>query len=296
MSISRRLWKSIEGALFAAGAVVVFGTLGLVLAALLPSLPGYESLIVYGGSMAPFLQNGDVAVIQPIRPEDLRVGDVVTYRSGTDRQSAVTHRITDIKAQDGVLAFETKGDANGNVDYWGVADDTVVGRVIYKVPFVGYLFHFGKGLPGRLLLVGLPAFLLVIETSRRKRPRPSLDDRLICKVDDQTERQEVIPEAILAKAPAVLANHPELLASSGGVAVHGKRVDQTGQRVSGTRGWIGPMPQYHGQWSTISEEDPWFIARHVGLHSRRSVFEPSKDHLKARCKQAVSGQAERVGI
>lgn len=252
MIIPRRLWKSIAGTLLAAGAVVVFGALGLVLAALLPSLPGYKSLIVYGGSMAPFLHIGDVAVIQPVSPEDVQIGDVVTYRGSTNPQALVTHRITNIKAQDGVLAFETKGDASPNVDYWSVTEDTVVGQVIYTVPFVGYLCHFGQGLPGRLLLVGLPALLLVIETSQRKRNHPSQNDRPIPKVDDPTEPQEVTSEVALADISAVL-------------------VDQTAQGVSGTGGWMGPLPDYHCQRPALSEHDLWFIARYLRRRSPGST-------------------------
>lgn len=251
MTILRRLWKSTQQGLLAAAAAVVFAALGLVLAALLPSLLGYEALIVYSGSMAPFLAIGDVAVIQPAKPQDLRVGDVVTYRSASNSRVLVTHRIIRIEAQEGILAFETKGDANPDVDYWSVAEDTVVGRVIYKVPYVGYIFDFAQTMSGRLLLVGIPALLLVIDTSRRKHTYPSLNDASPSKVDDQTQHQEVKPEASLADARVVLANQAELLASPGRVTAQAAVIDQMGQAVSSPT-WDHQGPLLNDSWRGYS--------------------------------------------
>lgn len=251
MTILRRLWKWIQRGLLAAAAVVVFAALGLMLAALLPSLLGYEALIVYSGSMAPFLGIGDVAVIQPARPQDLQVGDVVTYRSPANPRVLVTHRIIRIEAQEGMLAFETKGDANPDVDYWSVAEDTVVGQVIYKVPYVGYIFDFAQTMSGRLMLVGIPALLLVIDTSRRKHTYPSLNDTPPSKVDDQAQHQEVMSIGSLAEVQAVLANEPELLASSGGMTAQAAVIDQMGQAVSSPT-WDHQGPLLNDSWRGYS--------------------------------------------
>jgi len=251
MTILRRLWKSTQQGLLAAAAVVVFAALGLMLAALLPSLLGYEPLIVYSGSMAPFLAIGDVAIIQSAKPQDLRVGDVVTYRSASNSRVLVTHRIIRIEAQEGMLAFETKGDANPDVDYWSVAEDTVVGRVIYKVPYVGYIFDFAQTMSGRLMLVGIPALLLVIDTSHRKHTYPSLNDASPSKVDDQAQHQEVKPEASLADARVVLANQAELLASPGRVTAQAAVIEQIGQAVSSPT-WDHQGPLLNDSWRGYS--------------------------------------------
>ena len=269
-----RLWKSMERLLVAAGTIVVIAALGLVLAALVPSYVGYESLIVYGGSMAPFLRLGDVAVIQPASPEDLRVGDIVTYRSPTNPRALVTHRIMRIKTQDGALAFETKGDASPNVDYWSVSGDTVVGRVVYKVPFVGYVFDFAKGLPGRLFLLGLPALLLVIETSRRKHAHPPLDNRPISRVDEQPEHQQVIYQTVPANAPPVLAICQSSLTWPGGVPAQATPVDQVAQAISVS---TGDHQQPLGSESRGDHSPPISWLHPIELHP----IEEKPPHLRA---------------
>ncbi len=54
--------------------------------------------MVLSGSMAPALEVGDLAVIAPVAPEALRVGDVVSYHSASLDHPHVTHRLVAITA------------------------------------------------------------------------------------------------------------------------------------------------------------------------------------------------------
>jgi signal peptidase len=132
---------------------------GLVAAATLPVLFGYHSFIIYGGSMAPALRAGDVALTKPVAAEDVRVGDIIATRSNS-QASPVLHRVTAIEEEDGQRQFIIKGDRNDSADPEPVFLLGSGDRVVHRVPLAGYLIHFVRTLPGRLLFLILPSLLL----------------------------------------------------------------------------------------------------------------------------------------
>lgn len=90
---------------------------------------GITSLAVQSDSMAPTFNKGDLVFIDTtFDVEDLDEGDVITYleRDG-DLEYYNTHRIVEVHT-DGLLRFETKGDAapeGDNDPVWKTADDIV---------------------------------------------------------------------------------------------------------------------------------------------------------------------------
>ena len=81
----------------------------------------------HGGSMRPFLRDGDIVEIVPIPAARLRIGDIVAiHRSG---QTVLVHRV--VHTGDGARhhCIETQGDANGSSDGW-VESVQVIGKVI----------------------------------------------------------------------------------------------------------------------------------------------------------------------
>jgi signal peptidase I len=157
----------------AVAAACLIGLVAMVLAASVPSLFGNESFVVYSGSMEPTLGVGDLAVVAPVRSEDLRAGDVITYRSPDRLDVVVTHRLAAISADaGGHLSFQTKGDANNAVDMVAVNPSAVLGRLSYSIPKLGYVVDFAQRPMGRMVLIAIPALLLALDyllASSRKR-------------------------------------------------------------------------------------------------------------------------------
>jgi len=146
---------------------------GLLAAAGLPGLLGLRSLTVLSGSMRPTLGVGDVVVVERIDPREARVGDVVSFTDPEDPRRILTHRVRDLAVEGPSVAFVTKGDANTAPERWRVPVTGTIGRVVYRVPLVGYLLVWAGSRAGRLLLVALPALALAaIELRRIWRPRP----------------------------------------------------------------------------------------------------------------------------
>ena len=75
-----------------------------------------------GGSMIPFLLDGDVVHIQPAAPGDVRVGDVICYEPWPGR--LFVHRVV-ARTADGLVA---KGDALTYSET--VTDAALLGRVV----------------------------------------------------------------------------------------------------------------------------------------------------------------------
>ena len=138
---------------------VLLVALGLVATATLPSLFGYHTYTIGGGSMEPTLSVGDAAVTKPSSPRSLEVGDVIVRRD-TQGGQPVLHRIVEVVSVDGQLAFITQGDQNKAADVQPVILAGTGDKVIYSVPYAGYILNFAGSWPGRLLLIGLPVLLL----------------------------------------------------------------------------------------------------------------------------------------
>lgn len=109
----------------------------LLLLALLMNLSlftSYKSLAVVSGSMEPTLPYGSMVVIAP--QKSYGEGDIVTFHSsGAGEVKRFTHRI--VSVDNGMAA--TKGDANTSIDPEPASLSRAEGKVIFTVPYVGYL-------------------------------------------------------------------------------------------------------------------------------------------------------------
>lgn len=143
-----------------------FGT-GLTLAVASPGALGHRVFTVLSGSMEPTLRTGDLVVDAKIAPLDARVGDVVTFPDPDSPGRLVTHRVRSVTAAGATVRFETKGDQNNAVERWSIPADGKLGRVVYRVPKLGYVTSLAGSRLGLLGLVVLPALLLGIFELKR---------------------------------------------------------------------------------------------------------------------------------
>lgn len=138
---------------------VLLGALVLVAVATVPVIFGYHPYVVEGGSMAPSLEAGSVAVAKPTSRYALEVGDVIA-RDDSPGGAPTLHRIIDITDVDGERFLTTQGDANSTPDPQPVVLRGPGDRVVYSVPYAGYILGFSRSWPGRFLLVVVPLGLL----------------------------------------------------------------------------------------------------------------------------------------
>jgi signal peptidase len=114
-------------------------------------LLGYQFLVVQSGSMAPTIETGDIIVTRMTTPDEVEVGDVVTFRDDTRGNELVSHRVMKIKPEDGHLSFVTRGDANTGVERWSIERTGSLGIVSFQAPKVGYFLR----MPNPAMRMGL---------------------------------------------------------------------------------------------------------------------------------------------
>lgn len=133
----------------------------LLLSSLIPIPGNFKVKVVKSGSMEPTIKTGGVIVIRP--NNSYEVGDVVTFGRDTKTQIPTTHRIVKVDGSGRMKVFTTKGDANDAEDPNLINLSDINGKVLFTVPFVGYILDFAKKPLGFILLVGIPALVIIIE-------------------------------------------------------------------------------------------------------------------------------------
>lgn len=140
-SLLRMSWKCLQWFLLGILAVVVAAVI------LVPKAIGAVPLTILSGSMEPSVNPGDIVVVQPVdSPSDIGIGDVITFQPDSDDPSLVTHRVitTTAGADADNTFYVTRGDANGTDDD-PIRYAQVKGKVVYSVPFVGWITPSGYG-------------------------------------------------------------------------------------------------------------------------------------------------------
>jgi len=147
--------------------------LGSLLTVAATNLLGYQSYVIYSGSMAPTVKVGSLLLTRPADVEDLRVGDVITYRS-PGNHTTLTHRIVSVRQEDGDWVFKTKGDASLDPDPREVILRGQVSKMAFDIPYLGYVVDFAKSTQGVVLLLLVPAAgLLLMQGLKMRKERAS---------------------------------------------------------------------------------------------------------------------------
>lgn len=121
-----------------------------------PSVFGYSIFRVSSGSMEPELMVGDIILDKAVEnPENLKVGDVITFKSNDYGDMLVTHKV--IKApyeENEKLMLQTKGIANDLADK-PISVDNVKGIMICKVDYLDTVYNIFLSPWGLLILIAL---------------------------------------------------------------------------------------------------------------------------------------------
>lgn len=140
---------------------LIFITVQSRMAGTEPSLFGNRLYIVDSGSMMPTINVNSLIIVKEKLAEEIEVGDIITYY-GRERVNRITHRVVD-KVDNGE-AFITRGDANNTDDPNPLGRERLIGKVIYSLPYIGYVFRFLSSTPGIVFIISL-SMLWVIAPS-----------------------------------------------------------------------------------------------------------------------------------
>ena len=141
--------------------------------------PLYQAYVIISQSMEPTIHVQDAIVTK--RADDLKVGDVCTYLSKNPSYFGImiTHRIIDIKTNEkGEKVYIFKGDNNYSADQMPVEKDQIYGRVVMKIPKIGYVQYFLSSAYGWIIAIVVPCvgiitfdIIKLVKSATRKRKR-----------------------------------------------------------------------------------------------------------------------------
>ena len=148
---------------------------------MLPKATGSQTYSVLTNSMAPKYAPGTFLVSQAADFDELKLGDVITYQIESGKPGVITHRIVGFGfLQTGEKTLTTKGDNNDVEDPQPVREIQVRGKLLYAVPFVGFvanaLGNSDRSLwlaVGAVGLIGYGGFTMLREVRSSRKERQS---------------------------------------------------------------------------------------------------------------------------
>jgi signal peptidase len=145
-------------------AALAFAVLFLVAVGVGPITGKYRTVMVLSGSMQPAMPPGSMAVVVPVDPATIQVGDVLTYEAPVPGNPVVTHRVIEILEHGAQPVIRTKGDANVSPDQWTARiSSSPAWRRVAVIPVAGTLIHSLRSpLVHRATVYVVPALLLII--------------------------------------------------------------------------------------------------------------------------------------
>ncbi|MEG1597473.1 MAG: signal peptidase I [Bacilli bacterium] len=128
--------------------------------------PLFAAYVIISPSMTPNIAVQDAVVVKRVDDvSKLKVGDIITFTTIDPRYSGVTvtHRIVNkFISNDKKISFKTKGDYNNAPDDTLVTESYIHGKVILKLPKIGYIQYFLSQSYGWIIAVVLPCLGIII--------------------------------------------------------------------------------------------------------------------------------------
>ena len=159
--------------------------------------------MVQSGSMEPAVKTGGVVFVKKTDDANLNKGDVITFYTddaATRPKNAIptTHRIFEVQEE----GFTTKGDANEDPDQELVRRTQVLGKVVFDLPYLGYVVNFSKSQLGFIVLIVIPATLIVYgelgsikkEIGKMKAKKSSKAEEAKAEINPKAKKKKVAKE------------------------------------------------------------------------------------------------------
>lgn len=137
----------------------------LVLAFNVPNLFNIKPYIVTSGSMEPEYPVGSLIYVKKSQTSDINIGDVITFYMQSSNIVA-THEVYDIDKENKL--FKTQGinnlDSDGNIihDATPVSFNSLIGKPILCIPYLGYMNKYITNKPGLYIVIGLTILVILV--------------------------------------------------------------------------------------------------------------------------------------
>ena len=148
----KKIWNAIAWVLVIAVVVLAVALAGV-------RLVGVTPYAVLSGSMEPVYPVGSLLYVKGAEPEDVEVGDPITFVLNEDLVVA-THRVIEIDEAN--EHFYTQGDANDAPDGAPVHFNNLIGKPVFCIPKLGYFSAWIGKPPGQYIAICGGVILLLM--------------------------------------------------------------------------------------------------------------------------------------
>lgn len=123
----------------------------------------FSAYTIVSPSMVPSIHVLDVVVTMRVNDSSsLKKGDIITFTSSSYSNANITHRIYDIeRTSNGDVLYVTKGDNNNTPDTNRVNFNDVYGKVLFKIPKIGYIQYYLGTIFGWIVIIVVPAIMII---------------------------------------------------------------------------------------------------------------------------------------
>lgn len=126
-------------------------------------ISNYEAFVIVSESMKPEIKVGDIIIIKKNAEGNIKEEDIITFEKNSEY---ITHRVKEIKNQDGKTLYITKGDNNQADDVEEVKYSEIKGVKIAQIPYIGLLIIVLS--KQKIFIIVLIVFLLLYRLSLQK--------------------------------------------------------------------------------------------------------------------------------
>lgn len=136
----------------------------------IPTFFGLHAMAVNNSDMSPVMMKGSICFTKPIDTAEIKIDDVVGIKN--DNGDSLVRRIVRIKPSNSKLL--TKGDNLELIDEASLNKDNIIGKTVFSVPVLGFLFTLLSSLVGKIiygvifiLTLGISIYLLVSKNNTK---------------------------------------------------------------------------------------------------------------------------------
>jgi len=132
--------------------------------------PLFGAYVIMSGSMTPSIMVKDGVIVKRVDHDNYQVGDIITFSSTNTLHGGmtITHRIIEkenVELENSL--YTTKGDHNLLKDASLVKTDEIYGKVLFKIPRIGYVQDFfSKPTNYFACLLGISLLIIVAQGGR----------------------------------------------------------------------------------------------------------------------------------
>lgn len=112
---------------------------------------GLSTYVIESGSMEPVIKTGSLVYVErDVDAKSIAPGEVIAFKIDGASADVCTHRIVsnDVESR----TIRTKGDSNKEIDATPIPYSSIIGRVVFSIPYLGFVAYLVTDLRAYIFL------------------------------------------------------------------------------------------------------------------------------------------------